>query len=242
MSDRLSCNLSENAIIKYQDEPEDVKRIKRVLEMICVNCVKHSLYHNARYHFYRRCLYACFRIPSLILSSLNGFFAVGLQKYIHQHTISLTNAGLSLFCGILTGIEILLNLQKRMEAEMDTYKRYYKLNVEIQKELIIYSHKNDEKMEKIKDFLEKKYNEYQGIIASSNIVTNHNRIFRDEFEILSSDTTKNEYSIDKLMGKLYQTFNICDSDCNKKGCSSCYKDSTTQITSPANISLSNDGV
>ena len=113
----------QDHIIVCEDEPPEVQRMKIVLNMIRKNCVKHSLYHNARYHFYRKCLVGCFRVPALILSSLNGFFAVGLQKYMVQSTISLINAILSLFCGILTGVEILLNLQKRMECEMDTYKK-----------------------------------------------------------------------------------------------------------------------
>lgn len=61
----------QNHIIICEDEPPEVQRIKIVLNMIRKNCVKHSLYHNARYHFYRKCLVGCFRIPSLILSSLN---------------------------------------------------------------------------------------------------------------------------------------------------------------------------
>jgi len=205
----------QNHIIICEDEPPEVQRIKIVLNMIRKNCVKHSLYHNARYHFYRKCLVGCFRIPSLILSSLNGFFAVGLQKYMVQSTISLINAILSLFCGILTGIEILLNLQKRMECEMDTYKKYYKLSVEIKKELITYLHINDRKYDKLRDFLDKKYNDYQSIVSTSYIVTNHNRMFYDEFEIIADNRSENKKKISRLSLGIYKAFDVCTSSCCK---------------------------
>ena len=205
----------QNHIIICEDEPPEVQRIKIVLNMIRKNCVKHSLYHNARYHFYRKCLVGCFRIPSLILSSLNGFFAVGLQKYMVQSTISLINAILSLFCGILTGIEILLNLQKRMECEMDTYKKYYKLSVEIKKELITYLHTNDRKYDKLRDFLDKKYNDYQSIVSTSYIVTNHNRMFYDEFEIIADNRSENKKKISRLSLGIYKAFDVCTSSCCK---------------------------
>ena len=205
----------QNHIIICEDEPPEVQRIKIVLNMIRKNCVKHSLYHNARYHFYRKCLVGCFRIPSLILSSLNGFFAVGLQKYMVQSTISLINAILSLFCGILTGIEILLNLQKRMECEMDTYKKYYKLSVEIKKELITYLHINDRKYDKLRDFLDKKYNDYQSIVSTSYIVTNHNRMFYDEFEIIADNRSENKKKISRLSLGIYKAFDVCTSNCCK---------------------------
>ena len=205
----------QNHIIICEDEPPEVQRIKIVLNMIRKNCVKHSLYHNARYHFYRKCLVGCFRIPSLILSSLNGFFAVGLQKYMVQSTISLINAILSLFCGILTSIEILLNLQKRMECEMDTYKKYYKLSVEIKKELITYLHTNDRKYDKLRDFLDKKYNDYQSIVSTSYIVTNHNRMFYDEFEIIADNRSENKKKISRLSLGIYKAFDVCTSSCCK---------------------------
>lgn len=205
----------QDHIIVCEDEPPEVQRMKIVLNMIRKNCVKHSLYHNARYHFYRKCLVGCFRVPALILSSLNGFFAVGLQKYMVQSTISLINAILSLFCGILTGVEILLNLQKRMECEMDTYKKYYKLSVEIKKELITYLHKNDHKYDKIRDFLDKKYNEYQSIVSASYIVTNHNRMFYDEFEIIADNRSENKRKISKLSLGIYNAFDMCKSSCCK---------------------------
>ena len=132
-----------------------------------------------------------------------------------QSTISLINAILSLFCGILTGIEILLNLQKRMECEMDTYKKYYKLSVEIKKELITYLHINDRKYDKLRDFLDKKYNDYQSIVSTSYIVTNHNRMFYDEFEIIADNRSENKKKISRLSLGIYKAFDVCTSSCCK---------------------------
>ena len=123
-----------------------------------------------------------FRLPSLVLSGLNGFFAIGVQKYVSQNTISVTNASISFLCGLITSIEISLNLQKRMEIELDTYKKMYKLTVEIDKEVNCIFDKNENVKAKLLETVEKKYIEYQSIISTSNIVTSIVVLNEDEFE------------------------------------------------------------
>jgi hypothetical protein len=179
-----------------------------LLKKIRKNCIQLNLYHNSRYHHYRILLFMFFRIPLILLSGLNSFFAVGMQRYLTQSNISLINALLSLFCGTLTGIEILLNLQKRMETELDSYKKYYKLSVEIYKEIQVYEKGKDVDMEKIDKILNRVYNEYQSNILSGNAITIFNRVFIDEFEDLTEnvDDNNNIYTT-SLITKLYYAIN-----------------------------------
>jgi len=178
-----------------------------LLEKIRKNCIQLNLYHNSRYHYYRILLFTIFRVPLILLSGLNSFFAVGMQSYIKQSEISLINALLSLFCGVLTGIEILLNLQKRMETELDSYKKYYKLSVEIYKEIQVYEKEKDADMESIDKILNRIYNEYQSNVLSGNAITIYNRVYTDEFEDLEENNEYRYSNTNNLITNLYYAIN-----------------------------------
>ena len=174
-----------------------IEKMIEILNKIKRNCVKLGFYHNVRYNRYRYFLFWFFRLPSLVLSGLNGFFAIGVQKYVSQNTISVTNASLSFLCGLITSIEISLNLQKRMEIELDTYKKMYKLTVEIDKEVNCIFDINENVKMKLLETVEKKYIEYQSIISTSNIVTSVIVLNEDEFEkvYVGNDVEKNRVDV-----------------------------------------------
>lgn len=153
-----------------------------LLDKIRINSVNLANYHNHRYHVYKNILFTIFRVPLILLAGLNSFFSVGLQAYIAQSKISLITAIVSLFCGILTSIELLLNLQKRMEMEQETGKAYYKLSVEIYTELGKAIKDRGVKGD-LRDFLKTKYNDYQNLFANANTVNMSERNFIDEFEL-----------------------------------------------------------
>ena len=125
-----------------------------------------------------------------------------------------------------------------MESELDSYKRFYKLTVEIDKELVIYDYKKDSDFSKFQDFLEKKYNEYQSIVQGSNIVTSEVIISEDEFEwVYEDNATKNKDLLCKIRNDTINIFpqfkgdKQCQSisnDCNKSKITSTEK--STQIT------------
>lgn len=238
------CNIEDFCNLKHEDikccpnEPLAIQKIKYVLEKIRRNSIKLGFYHNARYNKYRTWLFYFFRLPSLIISGVNGFLAIGLKSFTDkQNDISVTNAVMSFVCSIITSIEISLNLQKRMESELDSYKRFYKLTVEIDKELIIYNYKKDSDFSKFQDFLEKKYNEYQSIVQVSNIVTSEVIISEDEFEwVYRDDATKNKDLLCKIRN---DTFNIFPQFNNDKQCQSisndCNKNYTTSTEKSTQI-------
>jgi hypothetical protein len=126
-------------------------------------------------------LFSFFRIPIIVLSGINSFLAVGVQEQIDQSTISMVNALLSLLCGILTSVELLWNLQKRMEIELDSHKSYYKLSIEILKFMEL-----DEtlKSSETKIYLNTVYKNYEQLITTSNAVNVYRRGFTDELEMV----------------------------------------------------------
>lgn len=186
------CCKADTAISPCCTENATVSSLKKLLERMRRNCIKLGVYHNSRYNKYRRFLFYLFRLPSLILSGVNGFFAIGLKNYTTQTTVSVINAVISFVCGIITSIEISLNLQKRMESELDTYKKFYKLTVELDKELTLFVDKDENARQKLREFTEKKYNEYQSIVSLSNIVTSETIIAEDEFEKICKGGSTNE--------------------------------------------------
>jgi hypothetical protein len=143
-------------------------RIEKVLDMVRVNCSTLSDYHSYKYQQYKKRL-TYFRIPLIVFSAINAFAAVGLQPYMKQHSISTMNSVISLFCGVLTSIELFLNIQKKMESELSSHKDYYILSVQIFK--VISMERSQRKMDG-RAFLDSKFSEYEKLVQNSNVSTN----------------------------------------------------------------------
>jgi hypothetical protein len=137
--------------------------IDNVLNNIRINCVILSNLHKQRYFELQSSL-KYYRMPVIILNGINSIFAVGLQPYIYQGTISLTNSLIALTCGIIGSIELYLGIQKRLENDMISQRDYYLLGIDIFKTLSL-----DKANRPIpaKDYLEKSYNIYTKLIESS---------------------------------------------------------------------------
>lgn len=245
----LSNNIKPEPVIESLIEKIDttnealLKQKLDLLQKIRKNCIQLNLYHNSRYHYYRILLFTIFRVPLILLSGLNSFVAVGMQSYITQSSISLVNALLSLFCGVLTGIEILLNLQKRMETELDSYKKYYKLSVEIYKEIQVYEKEKDVDMESIDKILNRIYNEYQSNVLSGNAITVYNRVYTDEFEDLEENDEYRYYTTNNLITNLYYAINhpcsICGVSTSRNMCLSLRDCLCCYTTSKHTLKLNN---
>ncbi|MCX8483344.1 MAG: hypothetical protein ORN50_07145, partial [Crocinitomicaceae bacterium] len=107
-----------------------------------------------------------FRIPIIVLSGANVFSAVGLQSYLSQPSISIINSIFSLVCGMITSIELFLNVQKKMESDLVSHKDYYRLSIDIYKVISL-----ERQIRKVdgKTFLDQKFSEYEKLIKSSNV-------------------------------------------------------------------------
>jgi hypothetical protein len=137
--------------------------IDDVLNNIRINCVLLSKLHKQRY-FELKSTLKYYRLPVIILNGINSIFAVGLQPYMFQGTISLTNSLIALTCGIIGSIELYFGIQKRLENDMISQRDYYLLGIDIYKTLSL-----DKTNRPIpaKDYLEKSYNVYTKLIESS---------------------------------------------------------------------------
>ena len=137
--------------------------IDEVLNNIRLNCVILSKLHKQRY-FELQSTLKYYRLPVIILNGINSIFAVGLQPYIQQGTISLTNSLIALTCGIIGSIELYFGIQKRLENDMISQRDYYLLGIDIFKTLSL-----DKANRPIpaRDFLENSYNVYTKLIESS---------------------------------------------------------------------------
>ncbi len=157
--------------------------VDKILIKIRKNCVYLSIYHNRKHHFYKNILFCAFRVPLIVLSGLNSFFAVGLQNYTGQKTISLLNALISLFCGILTSVELLWQLKDRVDQELESHKNFYKLSTDIFK----FVNSSEENKKNRNDFLTEIYNTYQKHIATANAINVYRRGFLDELEYIDNN-------------------------------------------------------
>jgi len=137
--------------------------IDKVLDNIRINCVIMSKLHKQRYFELQSSL-KYYRMPVIILNGINSIFAVGLQPYIYQGTISLTNSLIALTCGIIGSIELYLGIQKRLENDMISQRDYYLLSIDIFKTLSL---DKTNRPTPSKDYLEKSYNVYTKLIESS---------------------------------------------------------------------------
>jgi hypothetical protein len=147
--------------------------IESVLDNIRTNCITLSKLHKQRY-FELQSTLKYYRLPVIILNGINSIFAVGLQPYINQGTISLTNSLIALTCGIIGSIELYFGIQKRLENDLISQRDYYLLSIDIFKTLSL-----DREIRPLpaKDFLEKSYNIYTKLIESSSAIA---RIRKDD--------------------------------------------------------------
>uniref|UniRef100_A0A6C0JK25 VP11 n=1 Tax=viral metagenome TaxID=1070528 RepID=A0A6C0JK25_9ZZZZ len=155
--------------------------IDKLLKQIRHNCVHLSIYHNRRYHFYKNMLFSIFRVPLIVLGGMNSYIAVGLQSYLAQSNISLLNAMLSLLAAIITSLEILLNLQKRMENELESHKSYYKLSFEIYNFVKLDPEERGDISSK--EFFATVAKKYATLVTTGNAINVYRRGFKDKFEI-----------------------------------------------------------
>jgi hypothetical protein len=165
--------------------------IESVLEAIRTNSIAMSEHHKKRYFYYKDKL-KYFRFPLIILSALNSVFSVGLQPYMEQPTISILNCLLSLFCGIITSIELYLGIQASMENELMTSKDFYLLGVDIFKNLHL---EKDHRTKGGRVFLEEKYSDYVKLIENGNLInkkTNDSLAPIEEAMLASSTPTSSK--------------------------------------------------
>lgn len=140
--------------------------LESVVNRIMMNSNSMSNYHKKNYIYYKGQL-KYYRIPIIIISGFNSVFSVGLQPFIEQKIISVVNCLLALICGIISSIELFLQIADNMEKELVASKEFYLLGVDCFKMLKL---NRTNRTITGKDFLDAKYGEYTGLIHTSNLI------------------------------------------------------------------------
>jgi hypothetical protein len=166
---------------------------ENILENIRLNSVMLSEYHKTRY-LYLKGYIKYFRIPLIILSSVNAVASVGLSPYVKsQNSISGLTCLISLICGIITSIELYLGLEQDLANELLNSKQFYLLSIDIFKTLSL---SREERSIDGKTFLDNKYQCYCELIKNSNLLKKKikDKLTPIQHEKLTSDSCSSNNS------------------------------------------------
>jgi hypothetical protein len=161
--------------------------VEHVLDNIRINSVTLSREHKERYILLKSRL-QYFRLPVIVISSINSIVSIGFQSYIDQQTISIITCFLALSCSIIGSIELFLSIQKQIEQDLSASKEYYLLSIEIFKTLNL---SRERRSIHAKEYLEKIYSEYCKLVENSELIT---KKVKDELMIIKDgvqETNKN---------------------------------------------------
>ena len=140
--------------------------IEEICEKLRINCVNLSEYHRKR--FYKFKSYGkWFRLPLIILASVNSTASVGLQPVLPQQIISGITCLLGMIMGIIGSLELYLGIQAAMELELKQSKEYYTLAIHLFKTLSLH---RCNRLEDGKEYLNDKYSLYIKLCESSNLL------------------------------------------------------------------------
>jgi len=140
--------------------------IETLLDKIRRNSVELNYAHKKKYEKLKNKL-IYFRIPTIVLSSINSVFSVGLSTYMPQQDVSVINCLISLVCGIIVSVELYLQIEKSLTVEYDVSKSYYLLSIEIQRFLL--TDRGNRSID-CQPFLEKCYNQYCKLFENSRLL------------------------------------------------------------------------
>ena len=142
--------------------------IEKLLDNIRQNCGTMSKYYKLRYmHLKNQLIY--YRIPLIILGSVNSVFAVGLTVYLAQKIVSTINCILSLICAIITSTELYLGINSSMEKALISQRDFYLLAVEIYS---ILSLEREHRSINAKKFLDNTISQYNKYIENGDVIRN----------------------------------------------------------------------
>ena len=89
--------------------------IETILSNLLENVNELQREHKAKYIALQSQL-IYFRVPLIILSSVNSVFSVGLSAYVEQQAVSTINCLISLTCACISSVELFLNIHKNMDT------------------------------------------------------------------------------------------------------------------------------
>lgn len=193
----------------WTQEEEDI------LEKLRVNCVNLCEYHRRRY-FHFKSYGKYFRIPIIILASINSTASVGLQPLLDQQIVSGITCIIGMIMGIMGSIELYMGIQSSMDLELKQSKEFYALAIDIYKTLSV---GKEDRGESGISYLNKKYSQYAKICEQSNLLKRELRIdMLAHIKPVLKDRTPNGSSADEmdLMSNVYTTLESHKADIEKE--------------------------
>ena len=201
--------------------PEWSDDIEKVLDNIRINAFNLSEKHRKRF-LYLKNIANYFDIPIIIISAANTIISVGVQGFINQKTISITNCILSSVCGIIVSIKLYLAIQNQMEIELATSKDFYNLSVEIYKTISL----NVENREVDgMNFLNTCFHTYTDLMQKSNVLNKNIKDKMVPVKIPLSINLENK----KVLSSLHSLPNLLDNHSSKS------QESIVEINSSVDI-------
>lgn len=150
--------------------------IEKLLDQIRLNSIELETHHKLKYFAIKK-MVVWFRVPVIVLSSINSLAAVSLNSYVEQSIVSGLNASISFFIGIITSIGLYLKIEDRMENELEASRKYHVLALNIFK---ILSLKCDERQIDGDIFLSTCFSEYIKLFEQSGL---SDVVFADKLKI-----------------------------------------------------------
>ena len=170
---------------------------ENILNMIRLNSIDLSKYYKKRYYELKS-YFKYFKIPIIILSSINSVISVSLNTFIEQKYVSIITCLISLVCGIIGSIELFLQIQQQMENALTNSKEYYLLSIDVFKMLNL---KKEHRQVDDKVFLDHIYSTYCKLIDGSTLV---NKKLTDNLNIsnmYNNISIKSSSSLESLESK-----------------------------------------
>ena len=139
--------------------------IEAILKNVLENCSLISEHHKKEYtELQERLKY--FKVPVIVISAVNSVFSFALLAWFSQKTTTSINCFLSLICSIISSIELYLNIAKRSDIELISYKNYYLLSIKINSVLKL---DKVNRIQEPKSFLSEIIHEYNSLFNESNV-------------------------------------------------------------------------
>lgn len=168
--------------------------VESILEKIRKNSVILS-HHHKKYYIYLKERLKYFRIPIIVLSSINTVLSISLDKYTQYSSIII--CGINLIVTIISSIELFLNIQKQIENNLVLQSGFYSLSINIYKTLQL---NRTNRTVKGLDFLNECFDEYNRLFHLSTLQTIKDSLTPlekelEEYETPNSSTIHNETNI-----------------------------------------------
>jgi hypothetical protein len=190
--------------------------IEQVLESIRHNASVMSNHHKKNYTYYSNQL-KYYKIPVIIISGINSVTAVGLQPYMAQPHISVTNCLMALLVGIIGSIELFLGISAGSESELKASKEFYLLSIDIYMTLTL----DRERRPPAKTYLDHKYSEYADLFRGSALINNKKVIDKltdvkairnRRGSVIADDFPENDADPPDFRSRLFSAFSTSPTD------------------------------